>query len=57
MGRAGAALALAPIVDGVLLMVQCRLGLRSRSSTFWLVIGIMLSFAALMFGFVIMLWS
>ena len=57
VARAGLALALAPIVDGCLLMVQCRLGLRSRSASFWLVAGVMLSLAALIFGTIVAIWS
>ena len=50
-------MALAPIVDGFLLVLQCRLRLRSKSSTFWLVVAIMLSFAALAIGSVVVIWS
>lgn len=57
LGRAGAALALAPIVDGCLLVIQCRLGLRSRAATFWLVVGVMLTFAAVLIGGVVAIWS
>lgn len=57
VARAAAAVALAPIVDGFLLVLQCRLRLRSKSSTFWLVVAIMLSFAALAIGSVVVIWS
>ena len=57
VGRAGAAVALAPFVDGCLLMIQCRLGLRNRQAAFYLVTSLCCAVAALVFGGLIVLWS
>ena len=50
-------MALAPAVDAILLMVQCRLGLRSRTAAFWLVCSLCCVVAAGVFGTVVLLWS
>ncbi|KAK9813448.1 hypothetical protein WJX73_010175 [Symbiochloris irregularis] len=57
IARAGLALGLAPVVDGALLYVQCRIGLRSRAATAWLFAGIMLTVAGLVFTGLVTIWS
>lgn len=55
--RAALALGLAPVVDGALYYVQCRIGLRSRAATAWLFAGVMLTVAALVFTGLVTIWS
>ena len=57
VGRAGAAVALAPFVDACLLMIQCRLGLRNRQAAFYLMVSLCCAVTAIVFGGVIALWS
>lgn len=57
LARAGAAVAMAPAVDGLLLMVQCRLGLQSRQQAFWLLISTLLLITAAVFGSVMVYYA